>query len=234
VNQAPEPIPTPNAAGDRNNRRRRCGSDVATPRRSKLKASVRSLVVIVPHVLVEDLLKVASTPDQHPVQTLLSNRPYPPLSDGVGIRCLDRRLDDLDTVGGEDIVEGAGELAVSVPNEEPRCAGSRCPPCFPAHRELSCSLDHPRPIRVARDTGEPNLPRPKFDDKQDVQRRQPHGLHGMKSTATMPEACARRNARHVADVRQGAGRSPLRSSTVRMVVPDTETPSFFSSPWMRR
>jgi hypothetical protein len=45
---SPEPIPTPNAAGDRNNRRCRGGSDVATARRSKLKASVRSLVVIVP------------------------------------------------------------------------------------------------------------------------------------------------------------------------------------------
>ena len=55
-----------------------------------------------------------------------------------------------------------------------------------------------------------------------------------KSVATMPEACARRNARHVTDARRGAGRSPLPRNTVRMVVADTETPSFLSSPWMRR
>jgi hypothetical protein len=55
-----------------------------------------------------------------------------------------------------------------------------------------------------------------------------------KSVAMMLEACARRNARHVTDVRRGAGPSPLPSSTVRMVVADTDTPSFFSSPWMRR
>jgi hypothetical protein len=55
-----------------------------------------------------------------------------------------------------------------------------------------------------------------------------------KSVAMMPAACARRNARHVTDARRGAGRSPLSSSTVRMVVADTDTPSFLSSPWIRR
>ena len=43
------------------------------------------LIVVVPHVLVEDPLKMPSTPDQHPIQTLLPDRPHPALSDGVGI-----------------------------------------------------------------------------------------------------------------------------------------------------
>jgi len=55
-----------------------------------------------------------------------------------------------------------------------------------------------------------------------------------KSVATMAEAWAPRKARQVTDARRGAGRSPLRSSTVRMVVADTDIPSFFNSPWMRR
>ncbi len=55
-----------------------------------------------------------------------------------------------------------------------------------------------------------------------------------KSVATMPAACARRNARQLTDARRGAGRSPLPSRTVRIVVADTDTPSFLSSPWMRR
>src|SRR6266516_3989538 len=54
-----------------------------------------------------------------------------------------------------------------------------------------------------------------------------------KSVATIAEACARRNTRQVTDARRGAGRSPLPSSTVRMVAADTEPPSFVSSPWMR-
>ena len=106
---------------------RRCGSSGHARRgsfvdrawRPKIKASVRSFVVVVPQVLVENTFKVASTPDQHPVQALLPNGPHPPLSEGVGVRRLDRRLDDSDAIGGEDIVEGAGELAVAVTNQEP-------------------------------------------------------------------------------------------------------------------
>jgi hypothetical protein len=95
-------------------------------------------------------------------------------------------------------------------------------------------LDHPRPVRVACDTGEANPPRPNFDEEQDVERGEPPGLTVKKSTATMPAACARRNARQVTDARRGTGPSPLPHSTVRMVVADTDTPSFLSSPWMRR
>jgi integrase len=43
--------------------------------RPKRKASVRPLVVVVPHVLVENSRKVTSTQDQHPVQALLPVRP---------------------------------------------------------------------------------------------------------------------------------------------------------------
>src|SRR6266516_1157421 len=55
-----------------------------------------------------------------------------------------------------------------------------------------------------------------------------------KSVAMTPEACARRNAHQVTEGRRGAGPSPLPSSTVRMVVADTDILSFFSSPWMLR
>jgi hypothetical protein len=82
---------------------------------------VRPLVVVVPHVLVKNtFFKVTSTPDQHPVQALRPDGSYPPLVDRVGVRRLDRRRDGLDAVEGEDVVEGTGELAVAVTNEEPR------------------------------------------------------------------------------------------------------------------
>ena len=85
---------------------------------------MRSLVVVVPYILVEDPLKMATTPDQHPIQTLLSYRLYPPLGERVGVRRLDGRLDDLGAVGGEHVVEGTGELAVPVANEEARRSGT--------------------------------------------------------------------------------------------------------------
>jgi hypothetical protein len=67
---------------------------------------------------------MAPTPDQQPVQTLGPDRPDPALGDRVGIWRLDRGLEDLGAVGDEDVVEGAGELAVAVTKEEPRHAGA--------------------------------------------------------------------------------------------------------------
>src|SRR6266542_3506913 len=74
----------------------------------------------------------------------------------------------------ERVVERAGELAVPVTNEEPR----RGHALRPLHRQFPCPLDHPWPVRAARDTGEPNLPRVQFDDEQDVERLEAHGLDG--------------------------------------------------------
>jgi hypothetical protein len=88
VNQATEAIPAPNAGGSRNRIRPSPAFD--SPGRTEREASVRSFVVVVPHVFVEDTFKVASTPDQHPVQALLPDRPYPALGEGVGVWRLDR------------------------------------------------------------------------------------------------------------------------------------------------
>src|SRR6266545_4613275 len=130
VNQAAEAVPAPNAGGGRDRARR--SSDGDTSGRAKRKASVGPLVVVVTHVLVEHALKMASTPDQHPVQTLLPDRPHPPLGERVGVRCLDRGRDDLGAVGGEDIVEDAGELGVAVTEQEStRCGVLRA---FHLHR----------------------------------------------------------------------------------------------------
>jgi hypothetical protein len=86
---------------------------------------VRPLVVVVTHVLVEHSLKMAWTPDQHPVQALLPDRPHPALGERVRVRRLDRGRDDLGAVGGEDIVEDAGDLDVAVTGQEStRCGVS--------------------------------------------------------------------------------------------------------------
>jgi hypothetical protein len=120
VDQAAEAIPPLDAGGSRN--RIRPSPDLDTPGRTKREASVRPLVVVVAHVLVEQSHKVASTPDQHPVQALLPDRPYPALGDRVGVWRLEGSLEDLCAVGDEDVVEGASEPAVAVTKEEPRQA----------------------------------------------------------------------------------------------------------------
>jgi hypothetical protein len=129
---------------------------------------MRSLVVVVPHVLVEDSLKVAPTPDEQPVQAFLSDRPHPALGVGVRIRRRDRGLDDLGAVGDKHVVEGAGELGVAVMDEELRHAAPR-PLGLRLHRQLPCPLHHPGPARVVGDAAEPNPSRPKLDEEQDVE-----------------------------------------------------------------
>jgi len=84
------------------------------------------------------------------------------------------------------------------------------------------------------DASHPNLSRVQLDEEQDVEVLRRTVSTVKKSVATMPVACARRKARQVSDARRGAGRSPLPSSTVRIVVADTPIPSFLSSPWTRR
>ena len=59
VNETAESVPAPNAGGDRY--RIRPSPNLDTPGRPKREASVRPLVVVVLHVLVEDAFKVAST-----------------------------------------------------------------------------------------------------------------------------------------------------------------------------
>jgi len=81
VNQASQAIPAPNARGGR--RHIRLSPDLETPGRPKRETSVGPLVVVVPHVLVEDPLKVTPTPDQHPIKTLLPDCPHPALCDRV-------------------------------------------------------------------------------------------------------------------------------------------------------
>ena len=83
------------------------------------------------------------------------------------------------------------------------------------------------------DASDPNLPGAQFDEEQDVEGLEAHGLHGEEVSGDDVGGLRSRKARQVTDARRGAGRSPLPSSIVRIVVADTRIPSFLSSPWMR-
>jgi hypothetical protein len=129
------------------------------------RLSVRSLVVIVPHVLVENSLKVTSTPDQHPVQALLPDCPHPALGDRACVRRLDGGGDDLGAVAGEDVIEAR----VNLLSGREQGTATRWPPLplrFALDRELPRPLDHPGPIRVVGDASKPDPPRAQFDDNK--------------------------------------------------------------------
>jgi hypothetical protein len=231
VNQAPEAVPPPHAVGDRDNGRCWCNSDLATARRAELQASVRSLVVVVAHVLIEDPLKMAGPPDQHPVQALLPDRPHPALGERIGVRRLHRCGDDLCTVGEANTSSKAQVNLLSRSRIRNRGV------VVPSGRSIDSSrarwtTQGPFGWRVTPARRTCRVPSSMKNSTYSVVSRTVSTVK--KSVATMPEACARRNARHVTDAVRGAGRSPLPRRTVRMVVADTQTRSFLSSPWMRR
>ena len=69
-------------------------------------------------VLGEHGLEMAAAEDEHPVEALAPEGADHALADGVGPGCPDRGLDDPDALGGEDGVEGSGELGVAIADEE--------------------------------------------------------------------------------------------------------------------
>jgi hypothetical protein len=229
VNETAESVPAPNAGGDCY--RIRPSPNLQTSGRPKREASVRPLTVVVPQVLVEHPLKMTPTPDQHPIQTLLPHRPHPALGERVGVRRLNRGLDDLDAVSGEDVVEGAGELCIPVTKEEPR--GGRALRPSHLYREFPCPLDDPSSVRMVGDASDPDLPRMQLDEEQDVEGLEAHGLHREEVGRDDAGGLGSKERSPGDEARRGAGRSPLPSSTARIVVADTRMPSFLSSPWMR-
>jgi hypothetical protein len=77
-------------------------------------------------VLAEDRPQVPFVVDEHPVGALGSCGAYPPLGIAIGPGRPGRSLHDLHALAGEDIVEHAGELGVTVPDEEAEGADPVC------------------------------------------------------------------------------------------------------------
>jgi hypothetical protein len=83
-------------------------------RRLQPERPMRAMGVVVLGVDPQHLLKVAVADNQQPVQALGADRPDPALGIGVGVGCLHRRDEHLDTLGAEHVVEAAGELRVTI------------------------------------------------------------------------------------------------------------------------
>lgn len=79
----------------------------------EVEAAVRAGAVVVPEVVGQDSLKVATVPDQDPVQALGPQGAYP--SFGVGVRPgrPRRDLEHVDASGCEHGVEGSAELGIT-------------------------------------------------------------------------------------------------------------------------
>jgi hypothetical protein len=135
---------------------------------------VGTVAVVVLDVDAEHLLKVSSPGDQQPVQTLGRHRTDPTLGVGVGVGRLHRRDQYLGVVRTEDVVEGAGELRVSIANKEAHSSA----PLAQHEAQVAGLLGNPSPIRVGGHAGQVDPPGSQLDEEQHIQPPQPHRVDG--------------------------------------------------------
>ena len=83
---------------------------------------MRSVIVVVAFELVQHGFGVSFVDDQEAVEEFAADCPDKALGDRIRPWCAHRRLDDPDVDGGEDRVEGGGELGVAVADEEQKAA----------------------------------------------------------------------------------------------------------------
>ena len=84
-----------------------------------MQRSVRTVAVVVLNVLAQHYIEVARPGDQEVVEAFPAQRADEPFRDRVGPGGLDWGAKEADVGAGEDGVEGGGELAVPVADQEP-------------------------------------------------------------------------------------------------------------------
>src|SRR5881396_3525836 len=87
-------------------------------RRSLLAGLVGPVAVVMADILAERGPQVPLAVGQDPVGALSPCGAYPPLGIAVRLRRPRRCCDDRHALVGEDLVESAGELGITVPDEE--------------------------------------------------------------------------------------------------------------------
>jgi hypothetical protein len=138
-----------------------------------LPGLVGPVTVVMVGVFAEHRPQVPLVGDQHPVGALASYRAYPPLGIAVRPGRPRRSLDHCDALVGEDLIERAGELGVTIPDEE-----SEHPDPVPeVHDEVACLLGGPSSGRVGGHAKDVHAPGSDLHDEQDVQPFQQDRVH---------------------------------------------------------
>src|SRR5947208_4097032 len=111
----------------------------------------------------EHVLEVAAPEDEDPVKAVGANGADPPLGEGVRVRGLNWRADDLEAVGAEDLIEGVAELRVAIMDEEPEGVL-----VAELHGEVARLLGDPASVRVRAAGDVLNPPRRERDEEEHV------------------------------------------------------------------
>jgi hypothetical protein len=173
---------------------------------------VGTMTVVVLDVEVQDANQLPPPGDQEMVQAFLAYGATPALGDGVGVRRLDRRADDLGTEPVPDIIEGLGELAVSVADQEPDGGGF----LIERRDEVAGLLGDPGTGGLAVTPARRTRRLCSWMKNSTYSRCRNMVSTVRKSQATIAAAWWRRNDRQVVDVaaRRGAGWRPLARRTL--------------------
>jgi hypothetical protein len=143
---------------------------------------VRPVVVEVAHVLVKDGAGVLFVVDQHPVGAFGADAADESFRVAVRPGTTGRAFDDVDTFGGEDGVEGIGELGVPVADQEAK----RADPVIEIYQQVAGGL---RGLGRGRMSGHPqemNLSGAHFHDDQDIKAAQPDGVESEEVSGQQP------------------------------------------------
>jgi len=135
---------------------------------------MRPVAVVVHDELVDHGFEVTSADDEHAIKALPSDSADEAFSEGVGTRSSDRRADDPNALGAEDLVEAGRELGVPVADQEP----DRLRALGEFMGEIPGLLGHPGTCWMRRHSRHEDLPGVEFDEEQTVEHLQEHGVHG--------------------------------------------------------
>jgi hypothetical protein len=123
-------------------------------------------------VLAQHRREVARPGDQEMIETFAAQGADEAFRDGVRPRCSCRGADDADVGTGEYRVEGGGELAVAVADQELKAVGVLAE----VHEQVAGLLGHPRPGGVGGDPGEVHAAAAVLDNDQDVEAAEEDGV----------------------------------------------------------
>jgi hypothetical protein len=198
-------------------------------RAPEFQPAVRTAIVVMLEVVSKDCLHVARSDDQDPIEAFGLDRLHPPLCEGVGARCLDRRADDIDTLSYEDHIEATAVLDVPIVDEESHGRAS----ILQAHGEVAGLLSDPHRVGAGSAAGDVDSPGRELDEEEHIESRSPQRVDGEEVRCEDGVRLCAEEFGQVGPARRGAGPRPLQRKSLRIVIADTSWPSLRSSPRMR-
>ena len=109
-------------------------------------------MVVMLDVVAKQPFKMPSVEDKVVVEAFRANRAHKPFGVGVGIWRSERSLEDLGSLGPEDLVEASDVFGVPVTNKEPRDDAI----IGQVHGQVPRLLCDPRADRMTCDVGDPH------------------------------------------------------------------------------